>query len=144
METERETWICACLSSTPTRDLAHNPDLYPDQELNLQPFSWWGNTQLTVPLQPAQGCLSSLFTQENTETHRAYHFRVIKTMVNNLRFKARLHGPRSEESNHWLFFWASGRALRLNKHQFILRPPGASSSPAAASKCQTTHHKNEN
>ena len=51
-ERERETSMCGCLSYTCTGDLAHNPGLCPDRELNQQPFVLQASAQSTEPHQP--------------------------------------------------------------------------------------------
>ena len=44
---------CAVASHTPlTGDLAHNPGMCPDWELNSQPFGLQADTQSTEPQQP--------------------------------------------------------------------------------------------
>ena len=45
----REALISCFLHSPPTRDLGHNPGMYLDGELNLQPFGLQNNTQPTEP-----------------------------------------------------------------------------------------------
>ena len=53
---ERERHQCMVTSHTrPTWDLAHNPDMCPDWELNQQPFGLQAGTQSTKPYQPGQG-----------------------------------------------------------------------------------------
>ena len=39
--------------AAPTGDLAHNPGMYPDWELNKRPFGSQAGTQSTEPHQPA-------------------------------------------------------------------------------------------
>ena len=49
----RQTSMCGCLSLEPsTGDLAHNPVMCPDWELNQQPFGLKASTQSTEPHQP--------------------------------------------------------------------------------------------
>ena len=48
----RETSMCGCLPRTPTGDMALNPGMYPDWELNRQPFGSQAGTQSTEPHQP--------------------------------------------------------------------------------------------
>ena len=50
----RETSMCGCLSRAPTGDLAHNPGMCPDWELNQRPFGWQAGTQSTEPHQPGR------------------------------------------------------------------------------------------
>ena len=49
---KRETSMCGCLSHTHTRDLAYNPGMCPDWELNWWPFGSQASTQSTEPHQP--------------------------------------------------------------------------------------------
>ena len=44
--------MCGCLSRAPTRDLAGNPGVCPDWELNWRPFGLQGSAQSTEPHQP--------------------------------------------------------------------------------------------
>ena len=49
----RGTSMCGCLLCTPlTRDLACNPGMCPDQELNQQPFALQSDAQSIEPQQP--------------------------------------------------------------------------------------------
>ena len=44
----KRNWLVAsCMLRT--RDLAHNPGMYPDRGLNQQPFGLWDDAQLTEP-----------------------------------------------------------------------------------------------
>ena len=51
-ERERETSMCACLSPGPHWDLAQNPGMYPDWELNQQPFGLQARAQSSDINQP--------------------------------------------------------------------------------------------
>ena len=51
-EKEWETSVCGCLLCAPTGDLAGNPDMCPDWELNQRPFSLQAGAQSTEPHQP--------------------------------------------------------------------------------------------
>ena len=55
----RETSMCGCLLRAPTGELAHNPGMGPDWELNQQPFALPDNAQPTEPQQsgPSLGFL---------------------------------------------------------------------------------------
>ena len=54
-EREGETHQCVISSpAPPTGDLAHNPGMYPDWELNDQPFGSQAGTQSTELHQPGQ------------------------------------------------------------------------------------------
>ena len=55
--------MCGCLSHSPTGNLAHNPGMYPDGELNHQLFGSQVSTQSTEPHQP--GLLQELFSLAN-------------------------------------------------------------------------------
>ena len=44
-------------SHVPPGDLAHNPGMCPDWELNQRPFGLQAGTQPTEPHQPGQGCI---------------------------------------------------------------------------------------
>ena len=44
--------MCGCLSHAPTGDLAHNPGMCPDWELNQRPFGSHAVAQSTEPHQP--------------------------------------------------------------------------------------------
>ena len=44
--------MCGCLPCTPTGDLACNPGLCPDWELNWRPFGLQAGTQSTEPHPP--------------------------------------------------------------------------------------------
>ena len=44
--------MCGCLLRAPTGELAHNPGMGPDWELNQQPFDSQVSTQSTEPHQP--------------------------------------------------------------------------------------------
>ena len=59
-------------------------------------------------------------------------FPVTISMVNNLRFKLRLHGQDMGRLITVFLPLASGRAFGLNKHPLTLIPPGAPSGLAAA------------
>ena len=48
----KETSMCGCLSSAPYWDLACNPGMCPDWELNQQPFGSQACAQSTEPHQP--------------------------------------------------------------------------------------------
>ena len=51
-EREGEKHQCVVAScAPPTEDLAHNPGMYPDRELNQRPFALQSSTQLTEPHQ---------------------------------------------------------------------------------------------
>ena len=55
-EREGEKHQCVVASRTPpTGDLAHNPGMCPDWELNRRPLALWDNTQPTEPHQSEQG-----------------------------------------------------------------------------------------
>ena len=55
VEREGEKHQCVVASSTPlTGDLAHNPGMCPDWELNQRPFGSQTGTQCTEPQQPGQ------------------------------------------------------------------------------------------
>ena len=56
---ERKTSVCSCLLCIPTGDLACNPGMCPDQELNQQLFGLQAGAQSTEPYQPGEIC--SLF-----------------------------------------------------------------------------------
>ena len=43
--------MCGCLWCAPIGDLAHNPGMCPEWELNQQPFLWFAGTQSTEPHQ---------------------------------------------------------------------------------------------
>ena len=52
-EIEGEKLQCVVTSHmTPTEDLAHNPGMCPDWELNQQPFGSQASTQSSEPYQP--------------------------------------------------------------------------------------------
>ena len=51
-EKEWETSVCGCLSCALPGDLAGNPDMCPDWELNQRPFRSQADTQSTEPHQP--------------------------------------------------------------------------------------------
>ena len=55
-EKEREKHQCVVISmhAPPTQDLARNPGICPDWELNLQPFGLHASTQSTEPHQPGK------------------------------------------------------------------------------------------
>ena len=54
-EREGEKRQCVVASrAPPTGDLAHNPGMYPDWELNLWPFDSQAGTESTEPHQPGQ------------------------------------------------------------------------------------------
>ena len=70
-EREEEKHRCArdtlisCLSHAPNGDLASNPGMCPDWELNQQPFSLQSGAQSIEPHQPRHNQLScSNYTQE--------------------------------------------------------------------------------
>ena len=48
-EGEKHQCVIAFHAWVPTRDLAHNPGMCPDWELNWQPFGWQACTQSTEP-----------------------------------------------------------------------------------------------
>ena len=47
--------MCGCLLSTPTGDLAHNPGMCPDWELNQQLFDPQASAKSTESHQPGPG-----------------------------------------------------------------------------------------
>ena len=49
---ERKTSMCGCLLHAPAGDLAHNPGMRPDRELNQQPVGSQAGTQSTEPHPP--------------------------------------------------------------------------------------------
>ena len=51
-ERERNINVLVASSVPPTRDLACNPGMYPDWELNQQPFGSQAHTQSTELCQP--------------------------------------------------------------------------------------------
>ena len=52
-EREGEKHQCVVASrATPNGGLAHNPGMFPDWELNWQPFGFQASTQCTEPRQP--------------------------------------------------------------------------------------------
>ena len=51
----------------PTGDRAHNPGMYPDWELNLQPFGSQNSTQSTEPHQPE---LENIFNWKKIKMHQ--------------------------------------------------------------------------
>ena len=52
---EGEKNQCVLASHTlPIMDLAHNPGMRPDWELNQRPFGWQAGTQSTEPHQPGK------------------------------------------------------------------------------------------
>ena len=57
-ERERETLMCeryiVASRTPPTGDLAHNPGMCPDWELNWRPFGSQASTESTEPHQPGQ------------------------------------------------------------------------------------------
>ena len=54
-EREGEKHQCVVASHMPhTGDLAHNPGMCPDWELNQQPFALWADAQSTEPHKPGQ------------------------------------------------------------------------------------------
>ena len=50
-ERGRETSICGCLYTPPAGDVAHNPGMCPEWELNQQLFGLQASTQSTEPHQ---------------------------------------------------------------------------------------------
>ena len=52
--------MCGCLLHTPTGDVAPNPGMCPDWELNQRPFSLQAGAQSTEPHQPGLHLLSNL------------------------------------------------------------------------------------
>ena len=57
--------MCGCLLRAPTGDLAHNPGVCPDWELNQRPFCLQAGTQSAEPYQP--GLCAKIFDGlENT------------------------------------------------------------------------------
>ena len=63
-ERERETSMCGCLSNALSWDLAHNPGMCRDWELNLRPFGSQAGAQSTEPYQP--GCKTFLSPPNET------------------------------------------------------------------------------
>ena len=63
----RETSMCVAACAPPTGDLACNPGLCPDWELNRRPFALWSGTQSTEPHQPG---LNYIFN--NTDCRKLY------------------------------------------------------------------------
>ena len=57
-ERERNINVWLPLACLPTGDLAHNPGMCPDWELNLLPFGLQASTQSTEPHQPGLEVLS--------------------------------------------------------------------------------------
>ena len=53
---EKERYI----NQLPTGDMGHNPGMFPDWELNLQPFGLQPGSQSTEPYQP--GCILCKFS----------------------------------------------------------------------------------
>ena len=85
----RETSMCSCLSHAACGDLAHNPGMCPDWELNLQPFVSQAGTQSTEPHQPG------LFNVLNISEYRSFtslvrfiprHFILFHAIVNGIVF----------------------------------------------------------
>ena len=70
----RETSICGCLSwPPPTGDLAHNPGICPDWEVNRRPFGSQAGIQSTEPHQP--GLFLPLFS--STHTLHAFYLKLV-------------------------------------------------------------------
>ena len=75
-EREGEKHQCVVASCTPpTGDLAHNPGMCPDWELNWQPFGLQASTQSTEPHQPGLEayCFNLLFPLNNILRHLSSH-----------------------------------------------------------------------
>ena len=53
-ELEKHLWVASC--APPTRDLAPNPGMCPDQEFNQRPFGFQDDIQPTEPHQPGLSC----------------------------------------------------------------------------------------
>ena len=54
----QEKHLPAASCTPPTGDLAHNPGMCPDWELNRRPLALWDNTQPTEPHQSRLRCFS--------------------------------------------------------------------------------------
>ena len=68
-EGEREAGKHQCVVAShtpPTGDLAHNPSICPDWELNQRPFGSQGGTQSTEPHQPEVNVLNLKFRSTGT------------------------------------------------------------------------------
>ena len=81
-----------CLSHSPNLGTGPKYRLVPWPGIDTWPFGLWDRQHSThCATQSRERVFVSLFTQENTEAYTVNHFPVTITMVNNLRFKPRLH-----------------------------------------------------
>ena len=76
LEGEKHQSVVAA-PSPPTRDLAHNPGMRPDQELNWWPPGSQASTQHTEPHQPGL----EVFYSENTRTHTYTYTKLVSCLL---------------------------------------------------------------
>ena len=72
-EGRRETSLCGCPCVPPTGDLAYNPGLCPDWELNRQLFGSQAGTHSIPWATPARAEVNTYFNIFESESYLKYH-----------------------------------------------------------------------